>query len=74
LGEGRAGALQVGVEAFNILNYSNALRVSPFFLSGAGQLSSYGEPLETLNARQIQLVVQFEYQTHYRSFRTFIPF
>ncbi len=52
---------QVGVEAFDMLNHSNPLRVSPFFLSGAGQLGSYGEALETLNARQIQLMVQFEY-------------
>ncbi len=58
--EGRA-ILQFGVEAFNLLNHSNALRVSPYFLSGAGQLGSYGEALETLNARQIQLMVQFEY-------------
>jgi len=57
--EGRA-ILQVGVEAFNLLNYSNALQVSPFFSSGAGQLGSRGEALETLNARQIRLMVQFE--------------
>ena len=58
--QGRA-ILQVGVEAFNLFNHSNALRVSPFFSSGAGQLTSYADALETLNARQIQLMVQFEY-------------
>ena len=58
--EGRA-ILQFGVEAFNLLNHSNLLRASPFFSARGNRLGSYGDALETLNARQIQLMVQFEY-------------
>jgi Carboxypeptidase regulatory-like domain len=57
--EGRA-IVQAGIEAFNLLNHSNALRVSPYY-AGAVSLPSYGEPLETLGARRIQMMVQFEY-------------
>ncbi len=57
---GRA-IVQAGIEAFNLLNHSNALRVSPYYAAGALQLPSYGEPLETLGARRIQMMVQFEY-------------
>lgn len=58
--EGRA-ILRVGVEAFDLLNHSNALRVSPFFQAGRTRLGSYRDAVETLNARRIQWLVQFEY-------------
>ncbi len=58
--EGRA-ILQFGVEAFNLLNHSNPLRVSPYFAAGTAPLPSYRDRLETLNPRQLQLLVQFEY-------------
>jgi len=53
--------LQVGVEAFNLMNHSNPLRVSPYYAAHGTRLSSYGSPVETLNARQIQLLIQLEY-------------
>jgi len=49
------------VEAFNLANHSNPLRVSPYYAAGGRRLASYGEAVETLNARQLQLVVQIEY-------------
>jgi hypothetical protein len=53
--------LQFGLEVFNLTNHSNPLRVSPYYASRDSRLDSFGEPLETLNARQIQWLVQFEY-------------
>ncbi|MDP2996641.1 MAG: TonB-dependent receptor [Bryobacterales bacterium] len=58
--EGRAW-LQTGLECFNLLNHSNALRVSPYYAARGVRLTSYREPIETLNARQIQFMIQFEY-------------
>jgi len=53
--------LQFGVESFNLTNHANTERVSPYFSSPAGRLSSYGATLENLPARQVQFLVQFEY-------------
>ncbi len=54
--------LQFGVESFNLLNHTNTERVSQFFATPGGmRLTSYGATLESLPARQIQLLVQFEY-------------
>jgi hypothetical protein len=49
------------VESFNLTNHSTTERVSPFFASPAGRLSTYGATLESLPARQIQILVQFEF-------------
>ncbi len=57
----RRAVLQVGVEAFNLLNHSNPLRVSPYYAAGGRRLDSYRDAVETLNARQFQLVAQFEF-------------
>jgi hypothetical protein len=46
---------QFGVESFNLLNHTNVERVSPW----AGP--RYGGILESLPARQIQLMTQFEF-------------
>jgi hypothetical protein len=53
--------LQFGAEAFNLINHSNPLRVSPFFAAGGQKLSTYRGVVETLPARQVQLFVQLEY-------------
>jgi hypothetical protein len=53
--------LQVGVEAFNLMNHSNPLRVSAYYAAQGNRLTSYGSAVETLNARQIQLLIQLEY-------------
>ncbi len=53
--------LQFGVEVFNLTNHSNPLRVSPYYAARDRRLDSYGQAMETLNARQIQWLVQLEY-------------
>jgi len=53
--------LQFGVESFNLTNHTNADRISQFYASPAGRLSSYGATLESLPARQVQFLVQLEY-------------
>ena len=53
--------LQLGAEAFNLMNHSNPLRVSPYYAAGGTPLTSYRQAVETLNARQMQLVFQVEY-------------
>lgn len=53
--------LQTGVESFNLTNHSNPARLSPYFAAGGQRLGSYRQAVETLNARQFQLVFQIEY-------------
>ena len=47
--------LQFGVEAFNVLNRTNVLRVSPYYTGTFGGLTEAQIP------RQVQLMVQLEY-------------
>jgi len=47
--------LQFGVEAFNLLNHTNVLRVDPYYTP------SFDRPVEINSARQVQLMMQFEY-------------
>ena len=47
--------LQFGAEAFNLLNHTNRLRVSPFYTN------TFGALVEAQNPRQVQLMFQFEY-------------
>ncbi len=58
--EGRA-ILQFGVESFNLLNHTNTERVSQYYSAGGARLASFRRSLENLPARQVQLLVQFEY-------------
>lgn len=53
--------LQFGIEGFNLTNHANIERVSPYYSNAAGRLASFGQPLESLPARQLQFLVQFEY-------------
>jgi len=53
--------LQVGIEAFNLANHTNPARVSQIYAAGGQRLGSYGQSIETLNARQLQFMIQFEY-------------
>ena len=53
--------LQTGVEAFNLANHTNALRVSPYYAAAGQILGSYRGITEALNARQLQFVFQIEY-------------
>jgi hypothetical protein len=57
----RRAILQAGVEAFNLLNHTNPLIVSPYYASGGRRLPSYGGIVEALDARRVQLLVQIEY-------------
>jgi hypothetical protein len=53
--------LQTGLEAFNLANHTNPARVSQFYAAGGALLGSYDHTIETLNARQVQFMIQFEY-------------
>jgi hypothetical protein len=57
----KRAVLQFGAEAFNILNHTNPVRSSPFLDAQGVRLSFYRREVETLNARQIQFFMQFEY-------------
>jgi hypothetical protein len=47
--------VQFGAEAFNLMNHTNRLRVSPYYTS------TFGALVEAQNPRQVQLMFQFEY-------------
>jgi hypothetical protein len=47
--------VQFGVEAFNLMNHTNRLRVSPYFTNTLGAL------VEVQNPRQVQIMFQFEF-------------
>ena len=47
--------VQFGVEAFNLMNHTNRLRVSPY------DTDTFGALVEAQNPRQVQLMFQFEY-------------
>lgn len=53
--------LQFGIESFNLTNRSNPLRFNPYYSTGTGKLASFGGVVETLNSRQFQFLIQFEY-------------
>jgi hypothetical protein len=53
--------LQFGVESFNLLNHTNPLRVSQFFSANGARLGSYGQMIESQNARQVQFLMNVEY-------------
>ena len=57
----RRAILQIGAEAFNLTNHFNPLRVSPYYAARGVRLASYGQAVETLNARQVQFLIQLEY-------------
>ena len=48
-------------EAFNLANHTNPARVSQFYAARGTLLGSYNHAIETLNARQVQFMIQFEY-------------
>jgi hypothetical protein len=47
--------VQFGAEAFDLLNHTNRLRVSPYYTN------TFGALVEAQNPHQVQLKVQFEY-------------
>lgn len=57
----RRSILQFGVESFNLLNHTNPERVSQYYAAGNTPLPSYGQIIESLPARQVQLLVQLEF-------------
>jgi hypothetical protein len=50
-----------GVDAYNLTNHTNVLRVSPYYSSRGVLLSTYRGLVETLGARKIQFSVQWEF-------------
>jgi outer membrane receptor protein involved in Fe transport len=55
------GKLDFVVEFFNLFNHANATQLNPFFGTGGAPLGSFGQPIEGLNARQIQFSIDFEF-------------
>ncbi len=55
------GLLSVGVNGFNLTNHTNSLRVSPYYSDGTKVLPSYGGIVESLNARQLQFTLEWEF-------------
>lgn len=53
--------LQFGIESFNLTNHTNTERVSQFYATPSSLLRSHGQTLESLPARQVQFLMQFEY-------------
>lgn len=56
-----ANKWNVGIEAFNVLNHSNSLRVSPYYAARGVRLSNYARPIEVPNARQVHLFATLEW-------------
>ena len=52
---------EFAVEAFNLLNHSNVVTVSPYINDGRADLSTYRGPVESANRRQFQFLMQWEY-------------
>jgi hypothetical protein len=53
--------LQFGIESFNLTNHTNTERVSQFYATPTSTLGTYRQTLESLPARQVQFLMQFEY-------------
>jgi hypothetical protein len=49
------------VESFNQLNRANVAKINPVFGSGAVPLAGFGQPIEGMDARQIQFSLDFEF-------------
>jgi len=55
------GKLDLVVEFFNLLNRANATQLNPFFGSSLTPGAGFRQPIQGLNARQIQFSVDFEF-------------
>jgi hypothetical protein len=55
------GVAIFGVDAYNLTNHTNPLRVSPYYSSLGAPLASYRGLVESLEARQIQFSIQYEF-------------
>jgi hypothetical protein len=55
------GKLQVGLEAYNILNRTNPIRFLNYYAAQSRRLANHGEPIEFSSARQLQLFLHFEF-------------
>jgi hypothetical protein len=58
---GEHAHLDLVAESFNLLNHTNVSQINPFFGSGSVPLAGFGMSTNTLNARQIQFSLDFEY-------------
>ena len=53
--------LDVVAEFFNLFNHPNVLEINTVFGSGAAPIAGFGQPLEGMNARQVQFSLDFEF-------------
>jgi len=58
---GEHGKLDFVAEFFNLFNRTNVSQISPFFGSALNPMPTFGKPTDTLNARQIQFSLDFEF-------------
>ena len=53
--------LDLVVESFNVFNHTNVTAINPYFGSEPMPLPGFRTPIESLNARQIEFSIDFEY-------------
>jgi hypothetical protein len=46
---------------FNLFNRASATAINPFFGTGAAALAGFGQPIQSISPRQVQLAVNLEY-------------
>jgi len=58
---GELRRLDIVAESFNLLNHANVAEVNPVFGSNLTPIAAFGQPVEGMGARQIQLSLDFEF-------------
>jgi hypothetical protein len=53
--------VDLAAQFFNLFNHVSAIAINPFFGTGTVALPGFGQPIQGVNPRQIQLVVNLEY-------------
>jgi hypothetical protein len=58
---GERGKLDVVAESFNLLNHKNVSQIGSWFGPGLTPVPTFGQAVETLNPRQLQFSLDFEF-------------
>jgi hypothetical protein len=58
---GEHGKFDVVAESFNLLNHRNVSQIGSWFGAGLSAVSTFGHAVETLNPRQLQFSLDFEF-------------